>query len=180
MAAPSFDAAHSIQFDLGRGNVRAGDEQVLLVPASALAHLTTVASPEANEALGRALGAAIGRRARGRLQEVQEASIEMVVTQLAGEAALAGIGSLSIERWGRAVVVLVEGSPLAHSLMAPLVASALEAIFGRAVWCTLLSKEAPHARVLVASERGVERARDWVASGIPWGDALARLQGEPA
>jgi hypothetical protein len=184
MAAPSFDATHSIQFDLGRGNVRAGDEQVLLVPASALAHLTTVATPEANETLGRALGAAIGRRARSRLQDiaqdVTQASIEMVVTQLAGEAALAGIGSLSIERWGRAVVVLVEGSPLAHLLMPPLVASALEAIFGRAVWCTLLSNEDPHARVLVASERGIERARDWVAAGMPWGDALTRLQGEPA
>src|SRR5580698_7411325 len=101
MAAPSFDATHSIQFDLGRGNVRSGDEQVLLVPANALASLTAVAPAEASQGLGRALG----RRARARLDDVAEASIEAVVTQLAGEAALAGIGSLSIERWGQALVV---------------------------------------------------------------------------
>jgi hypothetical protein len=180
MVAPSFDATHSIQFDLGRGNVRSGDEQVLLVPANALAHLTAVAPAEARQALGHALGAAIGRRARARLQDVGEASIEAVVTQLAGEAALAGIGSLSIERWGRAIVVLVEGSPLAHTLLAPLVDSALEAMFGRKVWCTLLSGEDPAARVLVASERGTERVRDWIASGVPWGSALTRLQGDLA
>lgn len=180
MAAPSFDATHSIQFDLGRGNVRSGDEQVLLVPANALASLTAVAPAEASQGLGRAIGAAIGRRARARLDDVAEASIEAVVTQLAGEAALAGIGSLSIERWGQALVVLVEASPLAHSLLAPLVASALEAIFGRAVWCALLSGEDPHARLLVASERSTERVREWIASGVSWGNALTRLQGERA
>jgi hypothetical protein len=182
MAAPSFDATHAIQFDLGRGNVRSGGEQecLLLVPANALARLVAAASEEALEALGHALGDAIGRRARARLLDVTQSSIETVVTQLAGEAALAGIGALSVERWGRAIVVLVEGSPLSPPLLAPLVASTLEATFGRRVWCALLSGEREPARVLVASERGTERVRNWIASGVPWGDALRRLQGDAA
>jgi hypothetical protein len=182
MPAPSFDATHAIQFDLSRGNVRSGEEQecVLLVPAAALARLAAAAPAEASDALGNALGDAIGRRARARLKDAGDDSIEAVVTQLAGEAALSGIGSVSIERWGRAVVVLVEGSPLASALLAPLVASALQAMFGRSVWCALLSSEGQLTRVLVASESGTERVRHWIASGVPWGSALARLQGEPA
>jgi hypothetical protein len=152
----------------------------LLVPANALARLVAAASEEALEALGHALGDAIGRRARARLLDVTQSSIETVVTQLAGEAALAGIGALSVERWGRAIVVLVEGSPLSPPLLAPLVASTLEATFGRRVWCALLSGEREPARVLVASERGTERVRNWIASGVPWGDALRRLQGDAA
>jgi hypothetical protein len=181
MTAPSFDATHAIQFDLSRGNVRSGEEQecVLLVPAAALARLAAAAPAEASDALGNALGDAIGRRARARLGAGDD-SIEAVVTQLAGEAALAGIGSVSIERWGRAVVVLVEGSPLASALLAPLVGSALQAMFGLRVWCALLSSEAQLTRVLVASESGTERVRHWIASGVPWGSALTRLQGEPA
>jgi len=182
MVAPSFDATHAVQFDLSRGSVRSGSEQdrVLLVPTNALTHLVAAAPPEAAEALGHALGEAIGRRARARLQDVATASIEAVVTQLAGETALAGIGAVGVERWGRALVVVVEGSPLASPLLVPLIASALEATFARRVWCTLLSSEGQAARVLVASERGVERVRSWIASGVPWGDALTRLQGGAA
>jgi hypothetical protein len=182
MAAPSFDATHAIQFDLGRGSVRSRAEQesILLVPASTLADLIATAPIEAAQAFGRALGAAIGRRARAGLSDVTEASIEAVVAQLAGEAALAGMGVVSIERWGRAVVVLVEGSPLASSVLAPLVASALQTIFDRDIWCALLSGEGHPARILIASERGAERVRDWIASGVPWGAALTRLQGGTA
>jgi hypothetical protein len=182
MVAPSFDATNAVQFDLGRGSVRSGAEQdsVLLVPSKALAQLVAAAPEEAAEALGHALGDGIGRRACGRLQDVATASVEAVVTQLAGEAALAGIGALAVERWGRALVVLVDGCPLASSLLVPLIASALEATFGRKVWGVLLSNEGGVARVLVASERGVERVRGWIASGVPWGDALTRLQGDAA
>lgn len=181
MAAPPFDATHAIQFDLGRGNVHSGEEQecVLLVPAGALARLAAAAPTEASDALGSAFGDAIGRRARARLKDAANDSVEAVVTQLAGEAALVGIGSVSLERWGRAVVVLIEGSPLTSDLLVPLVRSALEAMFGRKVWCALLSNESQVARVLVTSERGTERVRDWIASGISWGSALTRLQGEP-
>ncbi len=178
MAAPSFDPKHAVRFDLPRGAVRAGGdgERVLLVPTNALDDLVLSAPAEAVESLGRALGSAIGRRAAARM-DAKAASVEDFVTQLAGEAALAGVGTLGIERWGRALVVVVEGSPLAGTLLSPLVAAAVEASSGRRVASTLLSRDERAARVLVGSESGVARVRDWVASGVAWGEALARLHG---
>jgi hypothetical protein len=179
MVAPSFDSTHAVRFDLPRGSVRAGGdsgERVLLVPTSALDDLVLSAPAEAVEALGRALGAAIGRRAAGRM-DPKTAPMDSFVTQLAGEAAIAGVGALSIERWGRALVVVVEDSPLSSTLLAPIVAAAVEGASGRQVASALLSRDERTARVLIASESGVARAREWIASGLPWGEALVRLHG---
>jgi hypothetical protein len=177
MVGPSFDPTHTVRFDLPQGSVRAGGDgdPVLLVPCAALHDLVLSAPTEAVEVLGRALGSAIGRRAAARLEDPKSASMEAFVTQLAGEGALAGVGVLSIERWGRALVVVIEKSPLVGTLLAPLVASAIEAAFGRRVWGALLSRDEHAARVLVASESAVERVREAIASGTAWGEALAML-----
>jgi hypothetical protein len=177
MTAPPFDPTHAVRFDLTRGSVRAGGEgdRVLLVPTSALDDLVLSAPPEAVEAFARALGSAIGRRTAARMNDPPSAPIDVFVTQLAGEAALAGVGALAVERWGRALVVVVEQSPLAGSLLVPLVGAALEAASGRRVWCTLLARDDHAARVLVGGEAGVGRVRDWIASGVAWGEAIARL-----
>jgi len=179
MVAPSFDPTHTVRFDLPQGSVRAGQDgdPVLLIPCAALDDLVLSAPTEAVEAMGRALGSAIGRRAAARLGDPNSASIEAFITQLAGEGAVAGLGVLSIERWGRALVVVIEKSPLVGTLLAPLVASAIEAAFGRKVWSALLSRDEHAARVLVASEGAVERAREALASGMAWGQALAMLHG---
>jgi hypothetical protein len=178
MAAQSFDATHAVHFDLRNGSIRTGGEteRGVLVPSHLLQGLVASASTDASEAFGRGLGTAIGRRARERLKDPGASSLEACVNQLAGQAALAGIGSLAIERWGRALVVLIEGSALAPALLAPTIASLLEATFDRKVWCTLLASEAQVARVLVASEAGVGRVRQWLDEGVPWADALARAQ----
>jgi hypothetical protein len=179
MAVPSFDPTHAVRFDLPHGAVRAGGdggERVLLVPTSALDDLVLSASPEAVEGLGRALGSAIGRRAAMRMDPAT-AGIDAFVTQLAGEAALAGVGALSIERWGHALVVVVDDSPLSGALLAPLIAAAIEAASGRHVACALLSRDEKAARVLVGSDAGIVRIREWIAAGIPWGEALVKLHG---
>lgn len=179
MTAPPFDPTHAVRFDLPRGSVRAGadGDRLLLVPTSALDDLVLSAPPEAVESFARATGSVIGRRAAARMSDPQSAPIDVFVTQLAGEAALAGVGALTVERWGRALVVVVEHSPLAGSLLVPLVAAALDAAAGRRVWCTLLSRDEHAARVLVGGEAGVGRVRDWIASGVAWGEAIARLHG---
>jgi hypothetical protein len=179
MAATSFDPTHAVRFDLPQGSIHAGGdgERVLLVPTGALDDIVLSAPLEAVEALGRALGSAIGRRAAARMGDPQRASIEDFVTQLAGETAIAGVGALSIERWGRALVVVVESSPLTGTLLAPLVAGAVEAASGRTVSCTLLSRDERSARVFVGGNRGVTRVREWIAAGVPWGEAIARVQG---
>ena len=99
------------------------------------------------------------------------------MTQLAGEAAVAGIGVVSIERWGRALVVLVEDSPLVGTLLAPLVASAIESATGRRVSTTLLSRDEHVARIFVGGERAVSRVRESIASGEAWSEALGTLHG---
>ena len=155
MSAASFNATQSVRFDLVHGAVRAGasDDRLLLVPLAALVDLADAAPPAAVEALGRALGAAIGRRAAARMGDATGTSLEGFVTQLAGEAALAGVGVLSIERWGRALVVVLEDSPLPGALVAALVGAALEAASGRKVATALLSHDARAARVLVVERR---------------------------
>jgi len=177
MAAPTFDSARAVRFDLVHGSVQAGthDERLLLVPAAALSNLVAAAPPEAAEALARSLGTSIGTRASARIGDLAGASIDWFVTQLAGEAALGGVGVLSIERWGRALVVVIERSPLKPAVLGPLVAAALEAVGGRRVWCTVLSHDDQATRVLVASQQAVERVRNWMASGSVWGEALAKL-----
>lgn len=179
MVASSFDPTHAVRFDLPRGSVRTrgDDDRVLLVPTAALDELVRSASPEAVDALGRALGAAIGRRASARMGDPQGASMDSFVAQLAGEAAVAGVGALSIERWGRALVIVVEDSPLVGTLLAAIVSSALEAASGRRAWCALLSRDNRTARLLVSSEQAVGRVREWIASGIGWSEAVAKLHG---
>jgi hypothetical protein len=179
MSAVSFNATQSVRFDLSHGAVRAGasEDRLLLVPLAALADLANAAPTTAVESLGRAIGAAIGARAAARIEDATSTSLEGFVTQLAGEAALAGAGVLSVERWGRALVVVLEDSPLPGALISPLVGAALDAASGRKVATVLLSHEAQAARVLVSSESAVHRVRDWMASGVSWGDAIARLHG---
>jgi hypothetical protein len=179
MPDATFNPTQSVRFDLAHGAVRAGtaDDRLLLVPASALVELALSASTEAAEAFARALGSAVGRRAATRIGDAAGSSLEDFVTHLAGEAALAGLGVLSVERWGRALVVLLEGSPLVGPLVGPFVGAALEGSSGRKVATTVLSRDERLARVLVSSEAAVGRVREWIAAGTSWGDAITRLQG---
>lgn len=179
MSAPSFDSAHAVRFDLAHGTVRAGngDDRLLLVPLAALVDLARSAPSSAVEALGRALGSAIGRRAATRIDDAKGSSLEEFITQLAGEAAMAGVGSWSVERWGRALVVVVDDAPALTALIGPLVSSALETATDRKVAYAVLSSDEHTARILVSSDRAVERVRQWMSAGASWGDAITKLHG---
>jgi len=148
----------------------------LLVPADALGALAAAAGAEATRAFGRALGEALGRRAASRL--AAPASADAVIEHLGGEMALAGLGSLSLERWGRALVVVIDESPLAAAgdgLLEAVLAGAFEAASGKAVHIIFLAKQAARARFLMTGSAGVEKVRTWLAEGLSWGDALIRL-----
>jgi hypothetical protein len=179
MTASSFNPSHAVRFDLPGGSVRSGDsgDRLLLISSAALMDLVQSAPSEAVEALGRSLGSAIGRRAASRIGDPTGSSIDDFVTQLAGEVALAGLGVLSVERWGRALVVVLEDSPLLGMLVVPFVTAALEGASKRDVSGVLLAYGPRAARVLVSSEGAVDRVRGWIASGVAWGDAIAKLHG---
>jgi hypothetical protein len=176
-----FDPTHSVRFDLPRGSVTAGgEERHVLLPCAALNDLVLIAGTEAAAAVGRALGGPIGKRIAARLGGVpglRGATLEEVVRELAGELATMGLGVVSVERWGRALVVAVERPAVADlPFLASIVEGTLEAASSAPVRCTSLGREAGVVRVLVAGETAIARARMMLDTGTAWGDVLARLQ----
>src|SRR5262249_3726921 len=115
MANPPFDASKAVTFDLSRGQIQKEDESRLLVSASALLTLCQAAGPDATSTFGHAAGVAIGEAIARRFEraggDAKAAATETVIEHLAGELAVAGFGALSIERWGRALVLLVDRAP---------------------------------------------------------------------
>jgi hypothetical protein len=169
-----------VKFDLATGQVRTGDgERLIVVPLSALDELAQTAGVPAANRFARGIGVAIGRRLAGRmgsLDEVRAATLEAFVSGLALEVALAGWGSLSMERWGKAMVVVVDHAPVKEqAIVAALVEGAIEAAAGREAHGVALAGDGP-ARVLIASEKSAARARVWTAEGASGSDVIARLQ----
>jgi hypothetical protein len=182
-----FEPARSVEFDVARGIVRGSNsERLVLLPASVLDDMMrTLPAPEAARA-ARAFGVACGTRIAARLggaDKVREAEIALVLGHLAGELGVAGIGAIRLERWGRALVVVLANAAIGNgAALASIVEGTLEAATGREVACAVIARE-PGAfpdhgssRILVASKAAIERAVGWLAEGAPWGDVLARLQ----
>jgi hypothetical protein len=133
------------------------------------------------------MGAPIGQRVASRFagdgtEGVRAASIEGVVDHLGGELALLGLGALALERWGHALVLVLDHSPLPASgdaLLEAVLASALEAATGRPAQALAIGRDGARVRFLVAGRAAVEKARGWIAQGMSWGEAIAKLHGRP-
>ena len=179
MAAPTFDPKHAIVFDLARGATHdASKGRLLLVPASALNDVVK-GSEERARRLGNAIGKACGTRVAARLgggDSVRKATIEAVVTELAGELSVGGVGLVTLERWGKALVVAVENCGVEDDfLLAGIVEGSLSSAVGKQVHSAVLSRQGGVARVLVSSEVTCKKVQGFLASGTPWGDILAKL-----
>jgi hypothetical protein len=185
------DLTSSVRFDLPRGAVHTtgtglagqGEQRAVLIPVTALAEALASAPRDTREHIARAVGGSIGRRAASRfggIEGVRDADVESVVQSLGAEIALAGFGVLSLERWGKALVILLEAPPAFDAqFFAPL----LEAAVGAATaWSTRASLSCLHlsnesgARFLIARGSSSEQVRMWMNSGVPWAEALRRLQ----
>ena len=183
-----------VDFDLSRGRVDrrasaeakgAADEQVVLIPVSSLAALEKAAGHEVTKQFARSIGVSFGRRVAARLGSadgVAGASLETFVSTLASEIAVSGWGALSLERWGRAMVLVVEHAPsLPAGLFAALLEGAVEAAAAREVHGVALAGERTDGaapRVLIASAKSAERARRWLVEGASEADVLKRLHEE--
>jgi hypothetical protein len=177
----------AVTFDLAQGSVRLGDSaQVLLLPAGAVGALVQAAGPEACRAFGRALGEVLGRTAADRLaagapdpsSSVLAASPEEVLTELAAAWALAGLGALGMERWGRALVMVVRCAPLGQegaALLEAALEGALGAATGRDTRVAQIAREPLRARFLVGGEGAIAKARALVGRGVSWTEALGAL-----
>jgi hypothetical protein len=179
MVQPRFDPSGSLKFDLGRGHVTLdGSSGRMLVPIDELLELCKTAGEDATRNFGRRLGAEAGRRAASRIGAADKAGIEVVLDHLGGDLALMGLGSMGIERWGRALVVTFDGSPLGaagDALLAAILEGSLQRAFGRDVAVVVLARDASRVRLFVGSAAGAEKARGWLASGSSWGDVLTRM-----
>lgn len=150
----------------------------MLLPADALAALVRGADVETRRDFARRLGTEAGRRVAERLDA--SASPESVVEHLGGEVALMGLGSLGFERWGRLLVVTVQGSPLrgeGDEILAGVVEGALQRAFGRTANVVPLQRDDALVRLLVVSSGAADRVRGWLGDGVSWGDVLSRLNG---
>ncbi len=177
--ATRFNPSGSVSFDLARGRVDCDGEHVL-VPADALLDLCKHAGDDAIIDFGRRLGTAAGRRVAARLGDgASSASLEDVLDHLGGELALLGLGSLGLERWGRALVLTLEGGPFGQQLdrlLGSVLEGALQRAFGRDCHAIKLVRDDRIVRFLIGNASSVGKVNQWLGSGISYGDALTRLQ----
>ena len=156
----------------------------MLIAADALVDLCRAAGDEAVSDFGRRLGTALGRRLAERLGDgASSASMEVVLDHLGGELAVMGLGSLGLERWGRALVLTIDGCPLGASgdrLVGAVLEGALEAMTAREVAIESLERDEQRARMLVASPAAAAKARAWLIGGLGWPDVLAKLHAASA
>jgi hypothetical protein len=131
-----FDPTRAIVFDFARGRMRDDEGETRLnLPASAIVRLLASAGDEGGRAFAAELGLEIGRRVLGRLKtELSEAPVETWADHLGGQLALIGLGDLSVERWGRALVFRVRGIPRdLEGLVGVLLEAAIHRVLGREV-----------------------------------------------
>jgi hypothetical protein len=183
-----------VDFDLSRGRVdrradaetKVGhDDQVVLVPVTALAGLEKIAGAAVTAQLARSIGVSFGSRVAAKIgsaEAVAKASLEVFVSALAGEVAVSGWGVLHLERWGRAMVLVVDHAPaLPYGMLAALLEGAVSAAAAREVHAVALAKgtgdasEARAARVLIVSARTAEHARRWLLDGASEAEVIRRL-----
>jgi hypothetical protein len=180
MALPQFDASQSVKFDIARGSVELqGAGPRLLVPPDALLDLCKHAGEEALRDFGRRLGTEAGRRMQELLGRAADtASIEGFVDHLGGNLALLGLGSLSVERWGRALVFVIEGCPLGSAgdtLLGAVLEGAVQRCLGRDAHMVPLERDDKRVRLLATSSSGATKAKALLAQGVKWGDVLSRM-----
>lgn len=178
MAERPFNPNQEVRFDLGHGNITVGESSRIFVPVDALLALCRSVGADAVRDFGHRLGAELGRRAVARLSGADKASIATVVEHFGGDLALIGLGSLSAEQWGRALVLSVEGSPLGvdgDPLLGAVLEGALQRGLGRDATLVPIARLDRSVRFLVLNAKTAQAVRGWLSGGLGWGDALARL-----
>lgn len=189
MEHSSLDPKKAVTFDLESGQVRLGTSEAssgsdngrsVIVPAAALSAVISAVGEVAARDLGRALGRQLGERLRGRL-DVRDASPERVTAELATELAIVGLGTLSFERWGRALTAIVTRSPFegtaGDALLGAVLEGALAVATHRELRALPLSHDGQSVRILLGNVATIERVIGWLGEGLSWGDAITRLHG---
>lgn len=180
MAGPAFDPNGAVRFDLNRGAASdARGARLLVIPAAAVEAVERAHGP-AVAALGAEVGKACGTKVAARLGGdggVRNAQLEVVVSHLAGELAVAGVGAVHVERWGRAMVIVVVNTSLpSDAFLAGVLGGALGAASGREVAAAPLGKDGNAMRFLIGTQATADRVRGLVAQGKGFAEIVTALQ----
>lgn len=163
MSTSSYDPAGTVRFDFSTGAVSLeGEGRAVLLPERVLTALVGAAGEGGREAL-RALGASAGEAAR------RDASPDASPEDALGRAALhvgrLGLGRLSMETWGPALCLQLEGAP--EGLEGDSIAAFLEGLLGAMVERDVAVVRAADSYLVVApGEREAIGARAASARGV--------------
>jgi hypothetical protein len=178
MASSSFDPTGAVRFDLRSGSASdSRGERLVLVPSAALDLLSSEALAKIGEHLGRECGNRVAARLGGETG-VRASDVETVISHLAGELAIAGVGAVHIERWGRALLVVVSNPSVNDdAFVSAVLGAAMSAASGRGVAAASLGRNDDQARYFLGSAATAERVRGMVGAGKGYAEIVAALQG---
>ena len=180
MERVTLNLSEAVTFDLsvGRVNLRETYPQVLL-PAEGLKELCAAAGDAATQVLGKVMGKQMGERIAKRLTEqsstIEKVSAEEFLANLRAEFALAGFGSLSIERWGKALLLVLDHGQAPLALAGEALGAAIEQVAGKEVRAVHMMTDGPRDRFLLANPKAAEQVTSWLQQAVSWGEVLVRL-----
>lgn len=176
MAGPAFNPTGAVKFDLKNGTASdAGGARLLLVPSAILDTLDDSALERIGYGVGKACGARVAARLGGDTG-VRASQLEVVISHLAGELAIAGVGAVHVERWGRAMVCIVTNPSLANdAFLGGVLGAALSAASGREAHAAPLGREGGLARFFVGSKETAQKVKSM--QGRSYADIVGALQG---
>ena len=176
----------TLSFDLAEGLIRLGGEAQVLLPVSLLQTMLGAATDDTRRAFAKALGESIGHVATIRMNEEDfaaplaliDASPEAALSELAAAWALAGLGSLGMERWGQAIVMTIDNSPLGREgedVLEFVLEGMLARATSRSVRALRIERTRTRQRYFIGNANAVLRLRELLLRNAPWADALASL-----
>jgi hypothetical protein len=181
----TFDPGGYYAFDLARGAVHTRHgERVLVLSADVLGPLVSTAARHGDLTAVRGLGKHIGEdSARSLGADARRATPEAVLTHISGTLAVLGWGTLTIERWGGALVLSLHGAPAldAERLgLAALLGGVLTSVGGQDVACVPIAASAGGSRFVVVHPGVAETVWGWAKDGADLASIVARLVQEAA
>jgi hypothetical protein len=176
----AFDPGAYYAFDLARGAVHTRHgERVLMLSTDTLGPLVSTAVRHGDLTAVRLLGKRIGEDAvRSLGGDAKTASPEAVVNHASGTLSLLGWGVLALERWGRALVIALDGAPQLDPDrlgLAALLGGLLTSLGGRDIACVPVNDG---MRFVIVHPSIAETVWTWTKEGKPLADVVARLAPE--
>jgi hypothetical protein len=176
----TFDPSQALRIDLARGQLTLlGSGDRMLVPLESLIDLLASSDHDSITAFGASIGTGIGRRIAERLgSSIDQASVELFTEHLGGELALCGLGNLSVERWGYALVLAIEGlkdSAALELLVSALIEAALQRALSRDVSVVSFGRVDATLKLSLLGHHAKDSVERAMTSGKSYGEVLTML-----